>query len=138
MRRILASHFVSPAAFYVLLKDPFSRQDFETFLEQRQHTIREAIVGLLEGSRLQSPVPLEGLDAQIKDTELGLRRLIAQDLNDDPAVLPDHVQQRIRERLQTAFRTTPAFDMKQYATLPSQLHFADLRELPPFSGSRNS
>ena len=129
VRQILESHFVSPAAFEVLLKDPFTPQDFETFLAERQRTLQDAIEDLLVKSRLDLPPRLRELDAEIEHVELGLRQLIATELQDDPTVLPAHVQQKIKERFRNAFRTTPGFDMKAYDTLAAQLEFADLREL---------
>ena len=129
VRRILESHFVSTAAFEILLKDPFTPQDFETFLTERQRTIQDAIEDLLLQSNRDLPPRLRELDAQIEDVELRLRRLIAKELQHDPTVLPAHVQQKINERLRNAFRTTPGFDMKTYDTLSAQLEFADLREL---------
>ena len=72
---------------------------------------------------------LRKFDAQIKEVELKLRLLISTELQDDPEGLPSHVRKKITERLRTAWRTTPGFDMKEYETLLSQLEFADLREL---------
>ena len=91
VREIIESHFISPAAFAVLLKDPFTPQDFETFLTERQRTIREAIEDLLVKSRLDLPPRLRELDAQIEDVELNLRRLVATKLQGHPTMLPSHV-----------------------------------------------
>ncbi len=129
VRSILESHFVSPTAFEVLLTDPFTPQDFETFLRERQRTIQDAIEDLLVKSRLDLPPRLRELDAHIEDVELRLRQLIAAELQDDPGLLPGHVQQKIKERLRRALRMTPGFDMKAYHPLSARLEFADLREL---------
>ena len=40
VRATLETHFISPAAFDILLRDPFTRDDFEAFLAERQRTIR--------------------------------------------------------------------------------------------------
>ena len=129
VRQILESHFISPTAFNILLQDPFTPQDFEMFLIERQRAIQDAIEDLLVKSRLDLPPRLRELDAQIEDVELSLRQLIARTLQDDPAVLPPHVQEKIRQRLRKAVRTTPAFDIRSYETLTAQLEFTDLREL---------
>ena len=38
VRAILESHFISPAAFDILLRDPFGPDDFEAFIAERQRT----------------------------------------------------------------------------------------------------
>ena len=129
VRQILESHFISSSAFDILLKHPFTSQDFEMFLAERQRTIQDAIEELLVKSRLQLPPRLRELDAHIEEIELNLRQLVTTTLQDDPAILPGHVQQKIKGRVQAAFRTTPGLDMTAYDTLIAQLEFADLSEL---------
>ncbi len=129
VRDILESHFISPTAFDILLKKPFTPHDFELFLTERQHTIQDAIEDLLVKSRLDLPPRLREVDVQIENVELRLRQLIAKILQDDPSMLPSHVRQKIKERLQIALRTNPALDLKSYETITDQLEYADLREL---------
>lgn len=129
VREILESHFISPAAFDILLRNPFTTADFDALLAERQRTIQDAIEDLLVKSRLDLPPRLRELDAQIEAVELQLRHILAQTLNDDPAALPSHVQRKINERLQKAARQNPALDLAAYETVTDQLEYADLREL---------
>jgi hypothetical protein len=39
VRATLETHLISPAAFDILLRDPFTRDDFEAFLAERQRTL---------------------------------------------------------------------------------------------------
>ena len=73
MRAILESHFVSPAAFDILRRDPFGPDDFEAFLAERQRTLQDAIEDLLVKERLDLPPQLRELDAQVEAVELTLR-----------------------------------------------------------------
>ncbi|MCY3764589.1 MAG: DUF262 domain-containing protein [Gemmatimonadetes bacterium] len=129
VRKVFESHFISPAAFDILLKDPFTEHDFDQFLTERQRTIQDAIEDLLVKSRLDLTPRLREMDAQIEEVELALRKLIAEGLYDDPTNLPGHVHAKIKERLQIAIRTNPALDLSGYVTVTDQLNFADLREL---------
>ena len=52
VRAILESHFISPAAFDILLRQPFEMEDFEAFIAERQRTLKEAIEDLLIKERL--------------------------------------------------------------------------------------
>ena len=129
VRQILESHFISPTAFDILLKDPFTTDDLDLFLTERQRTIQDAIEDLLVKSRLDLSPRLREVDAQIEEVELTLRQFIANTLQDDPSSLPSHVQAKVKERLQVALRTNPALDLMAYETVTGQLEYADLREL---------
>jgi hypothetical protein len=129
VRATLESHFISPAAFDVLLRNPFGQGDYEAFLIERQRTLQEAIEDLLVKERLDLPPQLRELDARIESIELAFRDLICKALGSDAAKLPQHVLQKIDERLQTAAKKNAALDANHYATLAGKLEYADLREL---------
>lgn len=129
VRATLESHFVSPAAMAILLRDPFGPDDFEAFLSERQRTLQEAIEDLLVKERLDLPPRLRELDAKVEEVELALRQIIQTGIPDGAETFPPHVDQRINERLQTATRKNPSLDQDYYQTVPGKLEFADLREL---------
>ena len=129
VRATLESHFISPAAFAILLRDPFTTDDFEAFLAERQRTLHDAIEDLLVKERLDLPPQLRELDARIEAVELALRCGIDSGLDGDPARLPPHVRQKIEERLQVAEKKNAALDTDRYETLAGKLEYADLREL---------
>ena len=54
---------------------------------------------------------------------------LGQALASDATKLPQHVLQKIDERLQTAAKKNAALDANYYATLAGKLEYADLREL---------
>ena len=128
VRAILESHFVSPAAFDVLRRDPFGPDDFEAFLAERQRTLQDAIEDLLVKERLDLSAQLRELDARVEAVELALRRTIDQALGGKAESLPPHVLQKIDERLQAAARKNAALDLTYYQTLVGKLEYADLRE----------
>jgi len=127
VRAILESHFISPAAFDILRRDPFGPEDFEAFLAERQRTLQDAIEDLLIKERLDLPPQLRELDAQVEAVELNLRRTIAEALDGDTVRLPPHVNQKIEERLQAAAKKNAALDLNYYQTLGGKLEYADLR-----------
>ena len=70
VRATLETHLISPTAFDILLRDPFTPDDFEAFLAERQRTIQAAIEDLLVKERLDLPPQLRELDAQMEEVEL--------------------------------------------------------------------
>lgn len=136
VRATLESHFISPTAFDILLRDPFTTDDFESFLAERQRTLQDAIEELLVKERLDLSPQLRELDARIEAVELALRRGIDEALGGDPGQLPPHVSQKIEERLQAAVKKNAALDGDRYEALAGKLEYADLRELQDSITSR--
>ena len=129
VRATLESHCISPAAFGILLRDPFTSADYEAFLKERQRTLQEAIEDLLVKERLDLSPRLRELDAQVEAIELTLRGLVNDVLAGNAATLPHQILQRIDERIGRALRKNSALDANRYSTLDGKLEYADLREL---------
>src|SRR5204863_5589022 len=102
VRGILESHFVSPTAFDILLRSPFSPEDFEAFIAERQRTLQDAIENLLIKERLDLPPQLRDLDASTEQVELELRKTVETSLDGDASHVPSHVLQKVNERIARA------------------------------------
>jgi hypothetical protein len=129
VRDILESHFISPAALTILLRDPFRPGDFEAFIAERQRTLQEAIENLLVKERLDLPLQLRELDAAVERAELALREVIRVAIGGDPAQLPPHVLQKVEERIQRAAKKNAAFNADFYQTASGKLEYCDLSDL---------
>lgn len=129
VRAILESHFISPAAFSVLLRDPFVPDDFQAFIAERQKTILEAMENLLIKERLDLSPQLRELDATIERVELSIREIIQSILNGDGSLIPSHVLVKVDERISRASKKTAALNGDYYQSLPGKLEYFDLREL---------
>ncbi|MBK8174841.1 MAG: DUF262 domain-containing protein [Rhodospirillales bacterium] len=129
VRAILESHFISPAALAILLRSPFTPDDFEAFIAERQRTLQEAIENLLIKERLDLPPQVRELDEAIERTELALRQAIVAAVDGDPAQLPPHVLQKVEERIQRAAKKNAAFDTDFYQTAAGKLEYCDLGEI---------
>ncbi|MCF8085181.1 MAG: DUF262 domain-containing protein [Deltaproteobacteria bacterium] len=129
IRALLESHFISPAAFSILLRDPFSPNDYEAFISERERTILEAIESLLIKERFDLSPPLRELDAKIEETELALRKCIVDAFDNNPEKLPSHIEQKLNEAIMRAAKKSVAIDPENFKELSSKLEFADLREL---------
>ena len=129
VRETLATHFISPAAFDILLREPFTKEDFEAFVAERQRTLQDAIEGLLIKARLDLPPRLRELDEDVEEVELRLREVIDTTLVGDASLLPPHVSQKLTERIQSASRKNAAFNSQRYESLAGKLEYCDLRDL---------
>lgn len=138
VRAILESHFISPKAFDILLRNPFTPEDYEDFIVERQRTLLEAIESLLIKERLDLSPHLRELDAGIEEVELKIRSVISDALDEDTSLIPRHVQDKVEDRIQRAARKNPAFDADRYEQLGGKLEYADLRELQDIISSKTT
>jgi hypothetical protein len=129
VRAILESHFISPMAFDILLRDPFTPDDFEALLRERQRTIEDAIQDLLIKERLDLAPRLRELDERIEQIELSLRQVVLEALQGDASKLPPLTLQRIKERLEKSAKRDPGLDLDRRESLARMLEYSDLREI---------
>jgi hypothetical protein len=129
VRSILESHFISPAGLAILLRDPFTPDDYDAFISERQRTIQDAIENLLIKERLDLEPHLRELDGKVESVELRLRALIHKKLGEDPSQLPPHVAQNINERISRALKKNASMDVGRYSTVAGMLEYFDLREI---------
>jgi hypothetical protein len=129
VRVILESHFISPTAFDILLRQPFGPDDFEAFIGERQHTIQDAIENLLIKERLDLPTQLRDLDAATEQIELTVRMIVDSCLGANVADIPSHIMQKVDERIARAVKKNAALDADRYQTLKGKLEYFDLRDL---------
>ena len=126
---ILESHFVSKTALNILLRDPFTADDYEDFLAERHRTLLDGIENLLIKERLDLPPNLRQLDAEIEGIELGLRKIIVSAVDNDPNHLPPHLLDNAQQRIQRALRKNASLDAERYDHVEGVLEHFDLREV---------
>lgn len=129
VRSILESHFISINAQKILLRDPFTPDDYDLFLNERRLTIIEAIENLLIKERLDLSPQLRELDQSVELIELSLRSLISSTFNDDSSHIPEYISSKVDERIHRAVKKTATIDANDFHLLSKKLQFFDLREL---------
>ena len=129
VRGLMESHLISPAALDILLRDPFTKDDYEAFIEERRRTIFDTIESLLIKERLDLAPQLRELDERVEVAELGLRAAILDTLAACGQSAPDHLLASARERVAREAKRSVTYDDERYARLEGQLEFFDLRDL---------
>ena len=131
---VLASHRLPTGE-----RSPFDSDNFDEFLSWRLEELADAVAektGQL-GAPTQKQDPFfTRLDGKIEGVELALRRLIADRVDGERALIPSHVQQRVEERVRTAARKLPEGFDRRLTSLDGQLEYFDLRELQDVIASK--
>jgi hypothetical protein len=129
VRSILESHFISSVGLAILLRDPFTPEDYDAFISDRQRTIQDAIENLLIKERLDLEPHLRELDERIESIELSLRSILGETLHEDTTQIPPHILQKANERISRALKKNAAMDPSRYGTVAGIFEFCDLREI---------
>jgi hypothetical protein len=127
VRANLETHFVSRQAFDILLRTPFTSADYQDFIAERKRTILTAIENLLVKERLDLSPSLRELDAEIESAELALRNLAVASLQENGQGIPEHLVQKVRDRIEGDRRK--GLLNGDPADLALQMQYLDLREL---------
>ena len=126
---ILESHFISKGALRILLRDPFTADDYEDFIAERHRILLDGIENLLIKERLDLPPNLRQLDAEIENIELCLRNIIVSAVENEPSHLPPHLLDNAQQRIQRALRKNASLDAERYDHAEGVLEHFDLREV---------
>lgn len=132
--QVLDTHLISRTAVDILLRDPFTPEDYTAFLAERQRTIKRRLrLELLQADN-QVPEDLRQYDRQISTVELELRDLIKDTLKlaggaSVEKIIPSHLVPKLKGRMGNEAKKNPALHEEMVDTTDYWLQFLDLQEL---------
>jgi len=130
--KVLSSHLISRKAVEILLRDPFSKQDFDEFLLERLETIRNAIENMLIKETINIPVALQSLNEKIEQVELTIRQLILGKYSDDmdayKHATPSHIQEKVEKRILSSLKKKPGLKLEYFNSFSERIKFFDVFE----------
>ncbi|WP_448509980.1 GmrSD restriction endonuclease domain-containing protein [Immundisolibacter sp.] len=131
--KVLASHLITKEAVQVLLRNPFTKDDYYEFIEIRRKEIIRFIEDRIINDEVKLPANLKRLDNQIEEIEIGLRELLNNTLGNSQNPFKEFVtsqtQLKVADRIRRAIKKNPAFTEDSFNTFRSKLNYFDLMEL---------
>ncbi|OAV45809.1 DUF262 domain-containing protein [Lewinella sp. 4G2] len=132
--QVLESHLISRRAVEILLRKPFTPDDYQAFLRERQATIKRRLRLELIPDETQTPLHLRQYDLQIEDIELRLRELLITTLSVTDAdvakrTVPSHLVPKVQRRIEREAKKNPALFEEQGDSAAYWFQFLDLQEL---------
>lgn len=132
--QVLASHLISKKAVGILLKMPFTTDDYYEFIEERKQTILLEIKNRLLDKVIDLPENLKVLDAKIETAELKFSALIKkkkniQNIQDFETHVPSHLLPKLKRRIDKEFRKNPTLAINKSTDVDFWFQFLDLQEL---------
>jgi len=115
-----------------LLRDPFTKSDFDEFLFERQESIRNAIDNQLIKEKVEIPLALQKLNDEVETIEMKMRQILIAKLNGTDETyetfIPQHIQEKVNKRISTELRKKPGLSDDAFISLSERLKFFDLFE----------
>lgn len=130
----LESHLISSKATDILLRDPFTKEDYLEFIQERKTTILEQIkVKLLNQSKPLTK-ELKQLDQSVERVEIGIRHLIlnaefSKSFQDFKENMPSHILDKLATRLKREKKNNPALIEEHKENTSFWMQYSDLQEL---------
>ena len=132
--KVLQSHLISRKAIAILLRDPFTVEDYRDFISERKHTILQEIEGRLINEKIDLPENLKMINDEIEKVELRLRSIIKSrcllaSIEDIKTKIPNHFLPKLKGRIEKEVRKNPSLRTRQDNDVDFWIQFLDLQEL---------
>lgn len=132
--RVLKSHLISRKAVDILLRDDFSIDDYNDFINERKNTIINTIYKTIIVDSVELPEDLEKLNKAIEEIELCLRGLIVDTLNlesrnDIKEQIPPNIYDKFTQKLSRERKRNPSLVNDNIENAAYWMQFSDLQEL---------
>lgn len=130
--QVFESHLVSRQAVDILLRKPFTKADFDEFLEERGRSIIEAIQTQLIDEKINIPAHLKHLDSMIEEIEYAIREtivsIIGEGMESYKERIPQHIQAKINIRVESDKKKKTNLVEDDYDNFSKRIEFFDLSE----------
>ena len=135
----LETHLISRSAVEILLKNPFTKEDYFKFIAEREKSIRQYLKNNIINSKEELPVDLKQLNDEIEKIELQLRDLIASKINTESYTLflPLATREKVETRILQAVKKNPSFQLSDFQIIRKKLDYLDLQEYYELIASKN-
>ncbi|WP_299100902.1 DUF262 domain-containing protein [uncultured Winogradskyella sp.] len=132
--RVLKSHLISRKAVDILLRDNFSVEDYNDFINERKDTIINTIYKTVIDDSVELPEDLGKLNTSIEHIELYLRGLIIDRLqlnsrNDIKEQIPPNIYDKFTQKLNRERKRNPSLVSDNIEDVNYWMQFSDLQEL---------
>jgi hypothetical protein len=128
--KILESHLISKKATEILMRTPFTKEDYYEFISEREKTVKAYIQSnIIEDNFMLTP-QLKDLDAKIEVVELKLRDVIADKINEEDfnQLIPPHIIEKINKRIHNNLKKNPSLNISDFKPTRKKMDYFDLQE----------
>ena len=136
VRRVLRSHFINDQSIAILCRNPFTRDDFEEFLKERQNSLIEGVESMILEERPSSNPVNEDLWDKICQIEMLLRKEIISSLQNKKDLLPHDIVEKCQKNIDQDIKKLPSLNDGRFDRIEGVIEYFNLRQLQDTITSR--
>ncbi|MCP4161243.1 MAG: DUF262 domain-containing protein [Deltaproteobacteria bacterium] len=128
--KILQSHLISRKACDILMRNPFTEEDYNSFLVEREETIKSYVKSNIIEDIIDLPPDLKALNDEVEAIELKIREEIAQNIfiEEFKDSIPPDMYDKGNRRIQNAIKKNPVLSIEDFKGVRPKLDYFDLQE----------
>lgn len=128
--QIMETHLFTRKAIDILLRNPFSKEDYYEFIAERERAIKAYIKSTIILDEVELPAELKDIDKKIELVELKIRDVISAKITDDQynELIPDHIKEKVNRRIQSTLKKNPGMSHEDLTSTQKRLSYFDLQE----------
>lgn len=131
---ILESHLISKKAVEILLRNPFSKEDYFDFLAERERTVKSYIKGTIISDKINLPPQYKDINDKIEEVELKIRTLISNKVTSElyNEIIPPAILDKVARRIENTMKKNPSLTREDFFESRKKLDYFDLQEYCDF------
>lgn len=127
--KILESHLISKKSADILMRKPFTKEDYYEFIAEREKSVKSYIKSSIIDDFRELPVELRVINDQIEELELKIRDVIASKINGQyKEFIAGHVQDKVSRRIENTLKKNPSLSLEHFSSTRKKLDYFDLQE----------
>jgi len=127
--KILESHLISKKSADILMRKPFTKEDYYEFIAEREKSVKSYIKSSIIDDFRELPVELRVINDQIEELELKIRDVIASKINGQyKEFIAGHVQDKVSRRIENTLKKNPSLSIEYFSSTRKKLDYFDLQE----------
>ena len=127
--KILESHLISKKSADILMRKPFTKENYYEFIAEREKSVKSYIKSSIIDDFRELPVELRVINDQIEELELKIRDVIASKINGQyKEFIAEHVQDKVSRRIENTLKKNPSLSLEHFSSTRKKLDYFDLQE----------
>jgi hypothetical protein len=121
------------------LRNPFTKDDFYEFIEERGKTIILFIKNTIINQTIELPADLKILNDEIEKIELKIRDILGEKITLElyKQIVTPATKEKVDFRIQGAIKKNPSFSINDFIAVRNKLDYFDLQEYCEVMVSKN-
>lgn len=127
--KILESHLISKKSADILMRKPFTKEDYYEFISEREKAVKSYIKSSIINDFRELPAELRVINDQIEELELKIRDEITSKINGQyKEFVARHVQDKVSRRIENTLKKNPSLSIEHFSSTRKKLDYFDLQE----------